>query len=643
MCGVAGIVSVDGRPRASAAVLAAMSRRLSHRGPDDAGHVLLGPGDGDARSFLEPSSMPDAASVAGLAHRRLSILDLSSAGHQPCADPEGRVWLTYNGEVYNYVELRAELTALGHVFASTSDTEVVLKSYLQWGTECFRRFNGMWALALYDRREGTLILSRDRFGKKPLYMTDVPGAILFASEIKALFAHPEVRARPNWRKVAAYAGGHYRYVDNDAESFFAGIEHVPPASFLTMDARGRRTVTTYWRLPLSSVRTDDEGALIEEYRGLLEDAVRLRLRSDVPVGLMLSGGLDSTAIAAFAARGGSRVRAFSGVTGDGYFDESDYIREAADYVGIESAVIRPEPSSLLETLSEMLAHHDEPVCTVTWYSLFLLTRRIARENIKVVLTGHGGDELLAGYWDHFHYHFFDLQRRGIAVTEEIAAWTSLHGRDPAELSRERRRIESAARDRSTEADRFLVNRDALAPAVRAVTRSRPPDVAHEDELTRRLALELLYETVPASLRAEDRNMMAHSMENRVPFLDYRLAEFCFSLPRAMKIRGGLGKWIHRKAMAGLLPERVLWRRDKTGHNAPLDLWLRTTLREAVGGMIEDDNPVNEEYYDRTAVRALFNRHQNGENHAMFFWQYLNLRRWRDQWLSIAPTPEESLK
>lgn len=612
-----------------------MSHSLAHRGPDDAGLVLLDPGPGGARAFPPGVPSPDWSARAGLVHRRLSILDLSPLGHQPCADPSGRYWMSYNGEVYNYLELREDLKAHGHVFHSGTDTEVLLKGFLQWGSDCFRRFNGMWALAIYDRETGVLVLSRDRFGKKPLYFTRANGALVFASEIKALLACPAVEARPNLRKIAAYAGGHYRLVDGAPDSFFEGISQVPPATVLTIDQQGDIRSERYWSLPVGATRSDSEATLIEEYRGLLEDAVRLRLRSDVPVGLLMSGGLDSTAIAAMALRIQPAIRAFSGVTGEGYFDESDHVRAMMAHTGISVDFVRPPAEDVWRTLKEMMSFHDEPICTVAWYSLYLLTREIARTGLKVVLTGHGGDELLAGYWDHYHYRFFDLRRQGLDDGPEVAAWRAQHGRDPVELERERDRIEAAHHRPDVERARFFPHRDALAPALAAAIAPTGPEWQAEEELTRRLARELLFETVPASLRAEDRNMMAFSLENRVPFLDYRLVEFCFSLPSSLKIRGGLGKWIHRKALAGLLPESILWRKDKTGHNAPLDVWLRTSLRARMEGLLADDHAVNRGVYRPGVLTSLFRAHLAGENHAMFFWQYMNLRLWADRFEPVA--------
>lgn len=641
MCGIAGFIGFGRDAAISKEEIWAMTQRLAHRGPNDAGCVLIdGLRTAAFRDVMEKT--PFSRAGVALGNRRLSILDLSDRGHQPMSSPDGRVWMSYNGEVYNYVELKKELEAKGHLFFSTSDTEVVLHAYLEWGADCFTRFNGMWGVALYDLRSQELILSRDRLGKKPLYYYRAASGLFFASEIKALLTHPAVPREMNLRKVAAYAGLHYRYVDDDEDSFFRDIQQVPKSSVMTVDRNGKVRVRRYWTLaglePLPEQA--DEGALIEEYRDLLTDAVKLRLRSDVPVGIMMSGGLDSTSIACLAAPRNPTLVAFSGVTGEGYYDESEFMKEVIQKTGIRSVFVYPKPAPLLETLREMMARHDEPVCTVTWYSLYLITREIARHQIPVILTGHGGDELLAGYWDHYHYRFADLRSSGRGDAEERRAWQENHGRDPAEYDREKGYIERLRQDRSVELERFSRYLPLLSPTARAAARKAVPDCPLNGELTRRLYLEIMYETIPPSLRAEDRNTMAHSIENRVPFLDYRLIEFCFRLDNRFKIRGGLGKWIHREAMKGILPEKVRTRKEKVGFNAPADEWFRNELRKDIEEMIDRPSPINDQVYDRSAVRRCFDEHVAGANHAMFFWQFINLHVWYEMFFH-APAGVES--
>ena len=545
----------------------------------------------------------------------------------------GRLWVVLNGEIYNYLELASELRQHGSVFRTTSDTEVVLHAYRVCGAEaCVARFNGMWALAIYDQARHQLVLSRDRFGKKPLYYFEDAESLVFASEPKALFCHPRVPKRPNLRKCALYAGRNYRDVDTDDESFFERIRQVSAGTVWTITQAGAEPPVRYWTLePRASVTIPArEADAVALFRDVLADAVRLRLRSDVPVGTMLSGGLDSTTITALARRETAQIQAFSAVTGEGYYDESSYIREVVDFTSVGHAFVYPQAVDVVPAVRQMIAFHDEPICTVTWFSLFLIATEIARTGIKVVLTGHGGDELLAGYWDHYHYFWHDLRQAGVDPTDAIREWQDNHGRDPGVVARTQQYVEGNAADRLVESRRYTQYLDALQPGLRDVGPSAPPECPYPGELNRRLYLELLRETVPPVLRAEDRNLMIHAIENRCPFLDYRLAELCFALPEELKIRHGLGKYALREATRDLLPERVRMRKDKTGHNAPSDVWWRTDHRATLEALFDVAGFVNECVYDLPRVRALFAEHLRGANHAMFFWQYLNMHLWHQE-------------
>jgi asparagine synthase (glutamine-hydrolysing) len=554
-------------------------------------------------------------------------------GHQPMPSADGSLWLTFNGEIYNYIELREILESLGRVFKTKTDTEVALQAYQQWGTDCFSRFNGMWAIGIYDRDQKTMLLSRDRFGKKPLYYHTGAGALVFASEPKAVFQYPGIERKPNLRKIYNYAGRHYRYVDSDKESFFEGLEQVPPSSWMIFRSDGSRECRIYWTLNKEPLLTENhsERDLVEMLRLLLTDAVKIRLRSDVPVGAMLSGGMDSTSITCLAAQLNPAMKSFSSVTGDGYYDETEYIKEVVERSGVKSEFIYPQAASLFETLTEMLNFHDEPVCTASWLSIYQIVREISKFQAPVVLTGHGGDELFAGYWDHYHYNFADIRAAGGDDSEERARWLENHKRDPAEYGREKDYTARLQADRQTEVQKYSKYTNYLSPELQARADSPAFGSPFSGELSRRLYLELLHETVPASLRAEDRNCMAFSIENRVPLLDYRLAEFAFRLPNNYKIRDGLGKWILREAMRGILPEKVRTRKDKTGHNLPFDQWIRGVNKPELERMMDDSGSfANKHFYNVPKVKELFNAHLAGENHYMFFWQYINLSLWAEK-------------
>jgi asparagine synthase (glutamine-hydrolysing) len=342
---------------------------------------------------------------------------------------------------------------------------------------------------------------------------------------------------------------------------------------------------------------------------------------------MLSGGMDSTSITCLAAEKNPQFISFSGVTGEGYYDESAYIKAVIEHAGVDSRFIYPQAAALFPTVREMLKYHDEPVCTVTWFSNYIITKQIAEHGVPVVLTGHGGDELLAGYWDHYHYFFSDLRRNGKDDREELGYWLQNHNRPVAEYDREKEYIRRLQLNPQVEIEKFSQYLDCLSPGILSQAREPMLFSPYESGLSRRLYLELFYEAVPPSLRAEDRNMMAHSIENRLPFLDYRLVEFCFQLDNSWKIHQGLGKWILREAMHGILPEKVRTRRDKAGFNAPADEWFRQENRKDIEDLIARNSYINREIYQQQKLKKTFAEHLSGKDHYMFFWQYINLNLW----------------
>ncbi|MBF0319731.1 MAG: asparagine synthase (glutamine-hydrolyzing) [Nitrospirae bacterium] len=621
MCGIAGFI---GKADFDAALtIRQMTLTMVHRGPDDMGYELC--------SFGKKGS-----TYAALGHRRLKIIDLSDRGHQPMSNASGTIYIIYNGEVYNYMELKGELTSAGHSFNSTSDTEVILKAYEQWGTECFSRFNGMWAIAIIDKNQRKAILSRDRLGVKPLYYYKTPTDFVFASEIKAILKHPKIKKEPNMEKIIRYASGNYRYVDVDDMSYFKDIYQVPKSSFIEIDEALQIKTTAYWSLNPNLINHNikDKDA-IEQFRDIFADSVRLRLRSDVPVGCMLSGGMDSTSITCVAYKLLNHpIVTFSGITGTqkGVYDESEYINSVIRELNADYHYIKPDPSDIFDTVEEMLAWHDEPICTVTWYSLYLIAKKIKNEGISVVLNGHAGDELLAGYWDHYHYNFYDMFEDGEIDTmyNEIAAWADNHKRPVDEVNKTIRFITAMKKNRELEATKFtdysyLLNAKYAVEKNKAIL-SQP--VQFSDELSRRLYLELIYETVPAILRPEDRNTMSQSIESRSPFLDYRLIEFCFSLPARLKIRNGVGKWILREAMKGVLPEDVRTRKDKAGFIAPADEWFRTINKAQMYALINSESLKKRDIFDIVALNNMFEEHvAKVKNHQMVLWQIMNLELW----------------
>lgn len=622
MCGIAGFISIKEPDMDVFRVLKNMTNSIIHRGPDDTGDTVV--------SFNENSGIKYIA----LGHTRLKIIDLSAGGHQPMANQSKTIYIAYNGEIYNYLELKSELINKGHNFTSASDTEVVLKAYEEWGTDCFNRFNGMWAIVLVDKKRDRVILSRDRFGKKPLYYHLTPNEFIFASEIKALLKHPKVIREPNYEKIYRYISTNYRYIDIDNGSFFKNIYQIPKSSYVEIDGHLNPEVNYYWRIDFNNNNdiADKEAAC--KFRDLLVDSVRLRLRSDVPVGCMLSGGLDSTSIACIAYKLlHNPIVTFSGITGEekGVYDESEYIDAVIKETDAKFHYIKPAPAELFNVIDEMLMFHDEPICTVTWHSLYLITKRVRLERTPVILNGHGGDELLAGYWDHYHYNFYDLDKsgQGELLQNEINLWKLNHGRDYSEIDRYRTYIDNLASNKVNEMSRFpdyssCLNPDFYPQFKKEINWETP----RQSYLSRRLYSELMFETVPSTLRAEDRNAMSQSIESRSPWLDYRLVEFCFSLPNKFKIREGLGKWILRECMKGILPESVRTRKDKAGFIAPADVWFRTTNKTQLETLINSPSLKKRNIFKIAKVKEIFTEHLSGtKNHQMFLWQLINLELW----------------
>jgi asparagine synthase (glutamine-hydrolysing) len=623
MCGIAGFIVRKNVDFDLGSTVQEMANSLSHRGPDDSGFVVF------------PSDGYNNKNRVAFGHRRLKIIDLSQKAHQPMYNPAKTIFISYNGEIYNYIELKDELVKKGYNFTSTSDTEVIIKSYEEWGVDCFKRFNGMWALAIFDKTKGKVILSRDRFGKKPLHYYRTASEFIFGSEIKALLKYPTVKKMPNYEKIFRYIAGGYRYVDIDDTSFFENIDQVPKSSYFEIDQSLNIKKAKYWQLdPNCSQQAISDKDAIDRFKDIFTDSVRLRLRSDVPVGYMLSGGLDSTAVACVAAKVLKRpIATFSGITGQekGIYDESEFIDSVVRETGASSHYIRPDPADIFDVVNEMIGYHDEPICTVTCHSFFLILKKIAEHGLSVVLNGHGADELLAGYWDHYHYNFHDLREFGDSdgLNYEIEMWKKNHRRDQSEIKRVSDYISAMKENRALEVSRFADYSYLLnGEMVKEHKKNRALSSLFSGELLRRLDIELMQDGLPTVLKPEDRNTMSHSIESRSPFLDYRLAEFCFSLPNRLKIRDGVGKWLLREAMKDILPEDVRTRKYKASFISPSAVWFRTTNKDQIYDLINSSSFKNRKIYNIEKVKTMFEEHIKEEkDHHMVLWKIINLELW----------------
>lgn len=586
MCGICGIYDLSGQANLLSEINR-MSKIVQHRGPDDSGWLAVNRNSGTISDRCTlPSATPDpvvqADVVLAFGHRRLSIIDLSPAGHQPMSDASGRYWIVYNGEVYNYVELRDELVALGREFRSNTDSEVVLQAFIEWGSECLTRFNGMWAFAIYDLKTMKLFCARDRFGIKPFYYVCSGGRFAFGSEAKQLIILPWMGSKANFDLLADFfLWGLENHTD---ETFFSGVLSLPGSHYLMIGRedleRGLIVPVRYWRPTPVESRSAEEA--IGSFRDLLFDSVRLRLRSDVPVGVTLSGGLDSSSIVCIA--GEHRRTSGYPVALDSFnvefesagYSERFFAEAAAKQAGARSIVLRPKQEDLARDWSRLVWHMEQPFNGLSYFSNFQIYGLIRQHGIPVVLSGQGGDELLLGYERYrTYYALFALRaaRPLEALTEALHASRNanmslltqlgygLYFSLPWVRAFRRRKLVWP----------ILKKAFFLEYASRTEHLQKSTVQADRYELQQS---ELFRYQLPHLLRHEDRMSMAHSVETRLPFLDYRLLELVLGQPLSLLFRHGWSKYILRQAMNGVLPEEVRRRTDKMGYETPTGQLIR---------------------------------------------------------------------
>ncbi|PLX80379.1 MAG: asparagine synthase (glutamine-hydrolyzing) [Desulfuromonas sp.] len=555
MCGIAGYLG-----KGSVDLLEAMSAAIAHRGPDDHGYFT--------------------AEGVGLAHRRLSVIDLSPAGHQPMISPEGEV-LVFNGEIYNFREIRAELETLGHVFTSQSDSEVILRAYRQWGDACPHRFRGMFAFALWDADRRRLFAVRDRAGIKPFYYLEQAGDFYFASEAKALLAVPGFARKLNRDVLPFYLT--FRYTPG-ADTLFAGIRKLPPGHSLSIEPGSRPQISRYWSLNFEPDDGPDGQQWQERFWGTFEEAVRLRLISDVPVGTYLSGGLDSSLIvAAMTEVSGRPVDAFSVGFRDGKADELPYARLVAEQFGCRHHVLHTEEAAA-GILDAVTWHLDEPVADLATLPTFLMAQA-TKPHVSVVLSGEGADEILAGYPKYRAMLWGRRSRRLLpstlwGVASRLAGNLTLQRvfASQGENDPVRAYLALAAVFTANEQKSLLTSGIADTRHVEPFVRGHFSRGA--DPLSNLLALDF-HTWLPDDLPVKnDRMTIAHAVEARVPYLDHKLVELCARIPSRYKVRWFREKVLLRQVMADKLPPQIC-RRKKTGFTVPLQTWYVGELKSRV--------------------------------------------------------------
>lgn len=591
MCGILGWIGAAGAAEQDR--FGEALDQLAHRGPDDRGIAAL-PG-------------------ALLGHRRLSIVDLSPTGHQPMLEPESGAAIVFNGEIYNHLELRAELATLGHRFVGTSDTEVLLHALLQWGDDALARLNGMFAFAFWQPRERRLLLARDRFGVKPLYYRLGPEGLAFASEPKALLQlFPEHRrvCRPALLDFLAnnalYAGD---------QSFYEGIRVLPPAHFGILDGSGPLSLHAYWRYPTDQSENLEDGEAVAQFEALFDDAVRLRLRSDVPVGLTLSGGLDSTAILAAASGGGTQaMRCFTSVYSADNPGELEWAQRACRPVGADLVPVAAPQASWLGAMRDVVWHMDGPGYSPAVYPLWCLMQRARAEGVPVLLEGQGADESLAGYPQYAALELLAYAKGAYAEGRSLAGLLGRLRGMRATFS-----LRWAAAWMLRESWPGLVNwrrrrvgfQSLLRPGV-ALPAARQMDAGDEGDPVRARLLEDHARTIlPGLLHYGDAISMAHSVEARHPFMDYRLVEWMFRLPTRWKLRDGETKWVLREYLRRNGQAEIGNRRDKKGYPTPVGDWLASEQGREIERLLLDRRGLLHEWCDPAAVRGLIERNRRG--------------------------------
>jgi len=599
MCGIAGYI---GKEKIDEARIFKTLDIMKNRGPDN-------------RQFMSFSR--DGMNVS-LLHARLSIIDLDMRSNQPFVI--GDYAVVFNGEIYNYVEIRDELEKKGIQFNTTSDTEVLLRAYIEYGTRCVELFEGMWAFAIYNQKDGTLLLSRDRFAEKPLYIYRTEDAVYFASEIKFLKSLSGRNFTVNTKQILRYLVNGYKSLYKKNETFFNEIEEIPYATNLTVDRRLGMSFKKYWEPTCRPEKMSVEEA-IEGVRQRLVESVKIRLRSDVPLAFCLSGGIDSASLVSIAVKEfGCDIASFSIIESDERYNEYDNIMATINDLGCRHTLIELQHEQSLSKLRELVRYHDVPVATITYYVHSLLSEAISGNGYRVAFSGTAADELFTGYYDHFILHLYEI-RNHPDYGKYLSDWQKniqVFVRNPIlrnpNLYIEDRNMRKHVFDESEEFQTYLA-RDFVEPFTE-----------HHfcDSLLRnRMMNELFHEATRVILHEDDLNSMKYSIENRSPYLDSRLFDFAYSIPAEYLIIDGFGKYILREAMKGILNDKVRLDRQKKGFNASIDSIIDFKDEDTRSYLLED-SPI----YDiikKDCIKSLIDRDFFPNSHSKFMFSFINAK------------------
>jgi len=618
---------------------------LAHRGPDDQGMVLI-----RGNQFFEINEPPELPSwengfEVALGHRRLSIIDLSKAAHQPMCNENGSVWIVFNGEIYNFQDLRKGLEKNGHRFKSHSDTEVILHAYEEWDVDCLNRFRGMFAFAIWDSNLNRLFLARDRLGKKPLVYFHKNGRFIFASEIKAILQAPDIERKVNLCALHNYLT--YQYVPSP-DTIFEGIKKLPPAHYLLYDSSGNIRIERYWRLNFNSNKeaSHNLSEWCDLIRGKLEESVRLRLISDVPLGTFLSGGMDSSLIVGIMTKLGRQpVKTFSIGFEEQDFDELAYARMVSNHFGTDHHEFVVKPNAI-EILPKLVWHYNEPFADSSAIPTYYVAS-ITKDYVKVVLTGDAGDENFAGYgrylWSKWVALFTKIPEkvRKYLMPASLRIFSYFHWKektlnrladfmeslsvDQARNYGEQIKIFNAKEKGDIYADDFTKNFENIDPLDFLLQKYE--EVEADDLLAKLLYVDINTYLPEDLLVKMDIATMANSLEARVPFLDHKFLELVAGVPSHLKLKGSTTKFILKKAFSDFLPEAILKRR-KMGFGVPISRWFRKELKEYIYEILLDSKTLNRGYFKREGIELLLNDHIGLRyDHSAKIWALLFLEIW----------------
>jgi len=634
MCGINGIAfsSRSGRV-VSREVLEAMRDVITHRGPDDEG------------LFIDRN--------VGLGHRRLSIVDVAS-GHQPMTNEDSSLHITFNGEIYNHTDYRESLEASGHVYATHCDTETILHLYEEHGSACVDHLRGMFAFAIWDQHKRELFIARDRLGVKPLYYVHTgDGSLYFGSEIKTLLEARAVRPEINYAVLSDYLANHS---PSGEETLFRGVKRLLPGHVMTW-RDGELTIRRYWDVDFTKEEARDDKTYIQEWSDLFRESVRLRLMADVPLGMFLSGGIDSSAIAAVMSGMVSEpIKTFSVAFAEREANELEYARLVAAAYKTNHHEIVVSPEQFFTALPRLVWHEDEPLAHPSSVALYFVSH-LASQHVKVVLTGEGSDEMLAGY-GRYRRTIWNL-----ALGQRYKKFTPSVARDTIRKQIERMMPGGRMRQKlmrtflvlSPELESIYFDNFAVFPAPmqqHMFTRQTMDQIHSVDpyvelrrllERTKDLSLldGLLYADIKTYLHEllmkQDQMSMATSIESRVPFLDHKLVEFTARMPETMKLRGGTTKYVLRESMKGILPEKIL-SRSKMGFPVPVGSWFRGPYKSVIDEYVLSERALSRGIFAPDFVRKIVALHQAGEDHAERLWSLLNFEMWLRRFFDTEELP-----